>query len=158
MPQDVFLKDDTLVNNITCLEDSKTINSKRLENAIRMSGLDRFIKKKGDLKKRVGEKGIMISGGQKQRIGIARALYLNPQVILFDEPTSSLDEDIEKKILDQIFSLKNKTVIIISHKLYTLKKCNEIILLNNGIIKKTGNIKKLEKYIKSNFETLNSLN
>lgn len=158
VPQDVFLKDDTLVNNITCLEDSKTINNKRLENAIRMSGLDRFIKKKGDLKKRVGEKGIMISGGQKQRIGIARALYLNPQVILFDEPTSSLDEDIEKKILDQIFSLKNKTVIIISHKLYTLKKCNEIILLNNGIIKKTGNIKKLEKYIKSNFETLNSLN
>lgn len=157
VPQDVFLKDDTLINNITCLDNNKEINQERLRNAIKMSGLDRFIEKKEHLQKQVGEKGIMISGGQKQRIGIARALYLNPQVILFDEPTSSLDEDIEKRILDQIFDLKNKTIIIISHKLYTLKKCNEIILLKNGTLKKTGNIKKIGNYLKSNFETLNSL-
>ena len=77
---------------------------------------------------RVGENGLKLSGGQKQRIGIARALYKNPEIIILDEATSSLDLDTEKKLIDTIQNIKHgKTIIIISHRLSTLKICDQIL-------------------------------
>ena len=85
----------------------------------------------------IGEGGSLISGGQKQRIGIARALYNNPEVLIFDEATSALDTEIEKEILDEIRNLKKDfTLIFITHRESTLKFCDKKYLLkNNKLIK-----------------------
>ena len=82
---------------------------------------------------KVGERGIKLSGGQKQRIGIARALYKNPDLLIFDEATSSLDENTEKKIIETINSFKQKkTMIIISHRIVTLKNCDRTYKIENS--------------------------
>jgi ABC-type multidrug transport system fused ATPase/permease subunit len=73
---------------------------------------------------RVGDRGIQLSGGQRQRLGIARALYNDTRIFIFDEPTSALDTETESEVMDSIYSLKDKTVIIIAHRLETLEKCD----------------------------------
>ena len=79
----------------------------------------------------VGERGVLISGGQKQRIGIARALYRDPELIIFDEGTSALDEITEKNILNTLYKIsKKKTIIFSTHKIENLKFCNKVINLN----------------------------
>ena len=85
----------------------------------------------------VGERGIRISGGQKQRIGIARALYKNPKILIFDEATSSLDYDLEKKIIDNIIKNKdpNTTIIFVAHRITTLKDCDKILYMENAHLK-----------------------
>ena len=81
----------------------------------------------------VGENGAQLSGGQIQRLGIARAVYNNPEILIFDEPTSSLDQDTEKNFIEEIKKLKlNKTIIIISHKKEPLYFCDEIYKLENN--------------------------
>ena len=83
----------------------------------------------------VGNNGVRISGGQKQRIGIARALYIDPEIIVFDEATSSLDEENEDRIMRDIDSLDYECIkIIVTHRLKTVKNCDEIYVLNNGLI------------------------
>ena len=85
----------------------------------------------------IGEKGSKLSGGQIQRIGIARALYNEPEILILDEPTSSLDEEIEREFLNVLSKIKNKlTIIIISHRPNALKICNNVYRLLNGKINK----------------------
>ena len=87
----------------------------------------------------VGEKGIRISGGQQQRIGIARALYRDPEILILDEATSSLDQATEKKIMESVnFLKKTKTLIIITHRLTTVKNCDKIFMFDKGKIVKQG--------------------
>ena len=116
IPQESFLIDSTVEENII-LNDKKSKNGD-LKNILKNSGLiDTIEKNRLNLNTLVGENGIEISGGQKQRIGIARALYRNRQIIIFDEPTSSLDTESENQIIETIKKLKvNHTVIISSHK------------------------------------------
>ena len=83
----------------------------------------------------IGHEGARISGGQLQRIGIARALYLNPEILILDEPTSSLDQKTEEKIIEKIVSLNELTVILISHNPNVIKKCDEVLTFKNGFIK-----------------------
>ena len=80
----------------------------------------------------IGHEGSRISGGQLQRIGIARAMYLNPSILILDEPTSSLDEENEEKIINRLFSIPNITIIMISHNSKILNKCDQIINLQNN--------------------------
>ena len=81
----------------------------------------------------VSERGLNLSGGQKQRLGIARALYNNPEILIFDEATSALNAEIENEIIDQIYQLKEDvTLIIITHKPSILKNCNKIYKMVNG--------------------------
>lgn len=89
---------------------------------------------------KLGERGTKISGGELQRIGIARALYFDPNILIFDESTSALDHEIEQKLLDEIYNFKNnKTIIFITHRNSTLKYCNKIYKINEGSLSLLNN-------------------
>ena len=152
VPQDVFILDSSIKNNIAVEFDEKKIDMNRLNNAIKFSNCDEYINQlPNKLDTEVGERGVRLSGGQRQRIGIARALYKDPKIILFDEATSSLDTKNEEEIIKSIMGLKkNKTLICISHKLSNLKNMDKIIVLKNGTIEKTGNAKEMISYIERN--------
>ena len=83
----------------------------------------------------MGERGVRLSGGQRQRIGIARALYGNPDVLFFDEATSSLDNETEQGVMDAVYRLKGKrTIVIIAHRLSTIEHCDHVFEVNDGKI------------------------
>ena len=119
MPQEIFLIDDTIKNNILFGLDDSEIDKVKLWKVIKLSQLDDFITSEKDLELNIGERGMKISGGQKQRIGIARVLYQDPDIIVFDESTSSLDEENEKRIFNTIQSL---ATIVISHNQFLSNK------------------------------------
>ena len=129
--QEVFMFDDTLINNI-CIPGDKKIDKILLKKVLKQSDLNDFVRKlpKG-LYTNIGERGSKISGGQKQRIGIARALYHETDLLIFDEITSSLDVASEKKIIDVIAKIKNKTILFITHKKDNLKVCDRIINISS---------------------------
>ncbi len=131
--QSTTLLDESLKKNIVFGEDENLLDYTRLNSVIQMSNLESFVKSLPDgLDSNVGEKGLKISGGQIQRIGIARALYIKPEFLILDEPTSSLDDDSEKQIYETIKNLKNKvTVLIISHKFNISKICDRVYTLKN---------------------------
>ena len=137
VPQTIFLSDDTLRNNIAFGIKEDEIDESRVSEALASSQLDTFVSSLEDgVNTKVGERGVRPSGGQRQRIGIARALYNNPNLLVFDEATSSLDYETENEIISTINILKNKTIIIIAHRLNTLKHCNAIYELSLGRLQK----------------------
>jgi|TARA_B110000438_G_scaffold258238_1_gene266814 ABC-type multidrug transport system fused ATPase/permease subunit len=141
VPQTVYLTDDTIRKNIAfgLLEDN--IDEDLIKQAIEKACLNEFLDSLPEgLETIVGEKGIKLSGGQQQRIGIARALYRNPEVLILDEATSSLDLETEKMIMESIQFLKRqKTLIIITHRTSTTKNCDKIYCVDGGKIVKQGN-------------------
>ena len=137
VPQDIFLADATIAQNIVEGSNINKIDYTKLKSCVERSKLKDYITSlnKG-FETFVGERGIRLSGGQKQRIGIARALYKGSSIIVLDEATSALDYETEREIMDSIYSLRGDiTIIIIAHRLSTLRKCNNIISLENGKIK-----------------------
>lgn len=129
VPQQVTLFNDTIANNISFFEEKKDNKfQENLESVIKKVNLKDFINSLPEKENtEVGENAAKLSGGQIQRIGISRALFNDPEFIIFDESTNSLDEQNEISIMDFIYSLKNsKTVLIISHKKSILEKCDKI--------------------------------
>ena len=130
--QDTIILDDSLKNNIA-IGGQKNINNDDLTKSIEISELSKFVKENHDgVETRISEKGSNISGGQKQRIGIARTIYKNPEVLIFDEAFNSLDKSTCDKILRKIkehFSLK--TIFIISHDVNLKNYCSQVIDLDN---------------------------
>jgi len=97
----------------------------------------------------IGERGVRLSGGERQRVGIARALYHDPEVLIMDEATSSLDNQTERYIIEAIESLKkDRTIIIIAHRLATIKNCDVLHLLKNGTVVASGSYEELAKFLK----------
>ena len=145
VPQSIYLSDDTIKNNIAFGINDDLINEYQLINAAKTAEIHDFIMSlPKQFNTNVGEKGIKLSGGQIQRIGIARALYNNPEVLIFDEATSSLDGNTEKQIMESIQTISiNKTIVIIAHRLNTLANCDNIIILENGEIIKEGKYSEL---------------
>jgi ABC-type multidrug transport system fused ATPase/permease subunit len=139
VPQTIYLTDDTLRKNIAFgLPDDK-IDENAIIEAIKNAQLEDFINNLPEgLETQSGERGVRLSGGQRQRIGIARALYHNPSVLVLDEATSALDNNTEEAVMECIECLKNKTIIIVAHRLSTVKKCDFIIRLDNGEIIESG--------------------
>ena len=131
VPQQVTLFNDSIKNNISFFDDGNY--EKKLNDALINSKLQQFVDNlPNKVNTVVGEGAAKLSGGQIQRIGIARALFNNPDFIIFDESTSSLDENNEKKIIEFIYSLKGKkTVMIISHKREILRNCDQIYEVKN---------------------------
>ena len=133
VPQSIFLTDDKLSRNIALgIEDDK-INKQKLKDAIIAVELDKFINTlPHGIDTIVGERGSRLSGGQIQRIGLARGLYNNPELLILDETTNSLDKETEQKILETIYKLKkNKTLIFISHDEKVLKNCDIVYHLKD---------------------------
>jgi ATP-binding cassette subfamily B protein/ATP-binding cassette subfamily C protein len=132
IPQSIYLFDGTVAENISFGEEE---DPERLEQVLKMANIWDFLTGKDGIHTRVGEGGIQLSGGQKQRIGIARALYSDPEVIVLDEATSSLDNETEERIMDEIYKASNdKTLIIIAHRLSTVELCDRRIRIENGRI------------------------
>jgi ABC-type multidrug transport system fused ATPase/permease subunit len=131
--QSTTLLDENLKKNITFGENEKFLDSKKLDKVIEMSNLKEFVNSLPEgIETNIGEKGLKISGGQIQRIGIARALYLDPEILILDEPTSSLDEKTEQEIYKTIQNLRGQvTVLIISHKRNIDEICDEVYILKN---------------------------
>jgi ABC-type bacteriocin/lantibiotic exporter with double-glycine peptidase domain len=132
VPQNLYLIDDTIQNNIVLGSLENNINFDLLKKSIDIACLKKLINELPEgLKTNIGEKGINLSGGQRQRIGIARAIYRQPQLLLLDEFTNALDKELEQKILNNIYELKNTvTGIIVSHDYSVIKKCDMFINLN----------------------------
>ena len=148
VPQSVYLIDDTIRKNIAFGLHEENIDNDLVNKAIEKSSLNKFLESlPNGLDTIVGEKGIRLSGGQQQRIGIARALYRDPEILIFDEATSSLDQKTEKNIIESIQFLKReKTLIIVTHRLLTVENCDKIFFIDKGKIIKSG----LPKEILSN--------
>ena len=141
IPQDIYILDDSIRNNIIFNNEDNTNINKDLKNVIDISQLNKLIDSLSDgLDTKVGDRGINISGGQRQRIAIARALYHKPDVLVFDEATNSLDEITENNLMDSIYAIKGKTIIIISHNIKTLNRCEKIFKIESKSIKEIKKI------------------
>jgi ABC-type multidrug transport system fused ATPase/permease subunit len=132
VPQSIYLLDDSIRNNI--IFGDVDVDEDLLLKAVKDSHLDEFLHTLNfGLDEKVGERGVRLSGGQRQRIGIARALYRNPDFIIFDEATSALDMDTEQEITKTIEGLKaKKTIVIIAHRLSTLDVCDRVVHIKEG--------------------------
>ena len=147
VPQSVYLIDDTIKKNIAFGLREEDIDDNLIKQAVEKASLSEFLNELANgLETIVGEKGIMLSGGQQQRIGIARALYRDPEILILDEATSSLDQATEKKIMKSVQFLKRKkTLIIITHRLSTVENCDKIFFIDKGKITRQGSPEKILK-------------
>jgi ABC-type multidrug transport system fused ATPase/permease subunit len=155
--QDSFLLNDTIANNIRFYDES--ITEGEIRKASDMAELHDFIGSLPDgIDTVVGERGVMLSGGQRQRIVIARVLARKPQILIFDEATSSLDNETEKQIQKVIEGLRGTlTVIVIAHRLSTIKNADTLIALEKGKIVESGEPKMLLADKSSYFYKIQSL-
>ena len=136
IPQMIFMLDDTIRANVAFGCDIDNIDDKQIWKVLKDAQLDDYVNtlpKKLDTE--IGERGVKLSGGQRQRLGIARALYHNPDILVFDEATSALDNETEKSVMKVINCLHGeKTMIIIAHRLTTIENCDIIFKVESGKI------------------------
>ena len=139
VPQDVFILDDTFKRNIAFGLPNELIDEQKVNNALESANLTQFKDSlEFGLETLLGESGSRLSGGQKQRIGIARALYTNPNILIFDEATNALDSQTEKKIINEIFSAKkSNTIIFVSHNRENLVHCDLVYEVKNKTLLQT---------------------
>lgn len=137
VPQDVFLLDDTLRHNVTLgLEH----DDQRLATVLEQAQLDDLVRSLPEgVDTMLGERGSRVSGGQRQRIGIARALYVDPSVLVLDEATSALDNETERRITETIAGLRGQvTTIVVAHRLSTIRECDSVVFLEDGRVASEG--------------------
>jgi ABC-type multidrug transport system fused ATPase/permease subunit len=140
VPQDIYLTDDTIRGNIALGIPTTDIDTAAVERAVKAAQLDVFVASLAlGLDTIVGERGVRLSGGQRQRIGIARALYHNPSVLIFDEATSSLDSETEELVIEAVDALRgSRTIIVIAHRLSTIRNCDQAFVLRDGALFASG--------------------
>ena len=145
IPQDVYLSNDTLSRNIALGLDDSEIDDDALWKALRGAQIAEYVEglEKG-LGTVVGDRGMKMSGGERQRIGIARALYHDPEVLVLDEATASLDYETERDVMAAMYeAAAAKTLIVISHRISTVQQCEAIFLLDSGRIEGSGTFEEL---------------
>jgi len=139
--QDTVLFDGSIYENIKY--NSKSSN-KDISNAVKLACVDEFVKNfPKKLETNIGENGVKLSGGQRQRIAIARAVAQKKEVILLDEPTSNLDLKIESELFKNLSQIRNMTLIVVAHRLSTIKDFNEIYFIESGKVLEKGTHKSL---------------
>ena len=128
IPQSIYLVDESIRENIAFGIDEDQINDDRIWEVMEEAQLADFVKGLPEgLDTKIGDRGVRLSGGQRQRIGIARALYHDPEILVFDEATSALDNETEAAVMEAINSFQGrKTMVIIAHRLNTIEKCDVI--------------------------------
>ena len=139
IPQSIYLIDESIRNNIAFGIDEDKIDEKRLWEVMEEAQLADFVRSLPmGLDTRIGDRGVRLSGGQRQRIGIARALYADPEILVFDEATSALDGDTEAALMEAINGFHGrKTMVIIAHRLNTIAGCDIIYRVSDEKIEKT---------------------
>ncbi len=160
VPQQIYLADTTISENIAFGVNVDEIKQEKVEHAAKIANLHDFIVKELPLqyKTTIGERGIRLSGGQRQRIGIARAIYHQPNLLIFDEATSSLDNITEKSVMEAIHNTDYKiTKILIAHRLSTVKNCDKIFLFDKGELKNEGTYQELLKTSKKFWASANNM-
>ncbi len=147
VPQDIYLTDDSIINNVALGIDESDIDIKKVEEACKIAEIHNLIVEKFEkgYETQVGERGLKLSGGQVQRIGIARALYNQAKIIVLDEGTSNLDQSTEAKIISNISQNSNtELLIMVAHRLKATAKSDQIILFNEGKIEDIGSYEELK--------------
>ncbi len=141
--QEVILFDDTVAHNISY--GRQDASREDVVQAARAANAHEFILQLEEgYETIIGERGVKLSGGQKQRIAIARAILKNPQILIFDEATSSLDGESEYQVQEAIYRLmKDRTTLIIAHRLSTIRNCSKIVVIDKGIIAEQGSHEEL---------------
>ena len=143
--QNVFLSNQTIAENIAFGQDLKKININKIKEVSKILKLDKIINRFPEKYfHKINDMGIGFSNGEKQRISLARALYFDKNFLILDEATNALDSISENFILNYIKKIKNKTVILITHRLKTLKICDQIILIDDGTLVYKGTYNKLK--------------
>ena len=139
VPQAIFIADDTIVNNIAFGIAPERIDMEAVVRAATQSNIHDFITSLSQgYRTPVGERGMRLSGGQRQRLGIARALYADPAVIVFDEATSALDTETETAVMEALHRLDRKTVVMVAHRLSTLRQCDAVYEVSEGRLRHLG--------------------
>ena len=158
VPQEVFLFSDTIYNNIAFGGQEKLVTQSEVELAAKQAGVyDNIVSFPEQFETIVGERGVTISGGQKQRISIARAIINKPKLLIFDDCLSAVDSETETLILSNLKNeMKDKSSIIVSHRISSLKHADVIIYMNGGRIIEAGTHDQLMD-LKKNYFQLNQL-
>jgi ATP-binding cassette subfamily C protein len=140
VPQGVSIIDDTFRRNVALGIPDDEVDMQRLQDVLRIVRLDNVVARLPEgLDSMLGERGVKLSGGQRQRVAIARALYGDPPILIFDEATSSLDNQTEQEVTDALETLLGKkTMIIVAHRLSTVKNCDKIVIIDGGKIVNSG--------------------
>ena len=146
VPQMIFLTDDTLRRNIALGVPEEEIDDEAVDEAVELAQLRGFIEELPDgLDTVVGERGVRVSGGQRQRVAIARALYRRPQVLIFDEGTSALDNRTEAELMRELERLRgDHTIVMVAHRLSTVRNCDRIAFIQEGRLAGYGTFDELE--------------
>ena len=150
VPQTVYLTDDTIRNNVAFGIDYDKIDDEMIWQALEKAQMADFVKglEKG-LDTHVGDRGVRFSGGQRQRIAIARALYYDPDILIFDEATSALDNETETAVMESIDALHGtKTLILVAHRLTTIANCDYVYEIKNGVAVRRDKEEVLEEALK----------
>ena len=142
IPQAIYMLDDSIRANVAFGQKKDQIDDAKVWKALEEAQLKDFIESlPHGIETQIGERGVRLSGGQRQRIGIARALYSNPELVIFDEATSALDNETEAAIMESINHLHGKkTLVIIAHRLTTIEECDLIFRVENGKIIQQHNL------------------
>lgn len=145
--QSIFLSEGTISQNVAFGIPEDKIDLNQVQQSLKLAHLNEFVQTlEHGIHTKVGERGVRLSGGQRQRIGIARALYLKAEVLVFDEATSSLDGITEKIIMDSIEEFSGqKTIIIVAHRFKTVQKCDRIFFIDKGKVVIQGTYQELIK-------------
>jgi ABC-type multidrug transport system fused ATPase/permease subunit len=140
VPQSIYLLDDVVRRNVAFGIPDRDVRDDDVWAALDAAQLGDFVRSlPKQLDTRIGENGVRLSGGERQRVGIARALFANPKIVVFDEATSSLDGKTEREVTETIAALGGqRTVIVITHRLTAVTRCNRIYLVSGGKIADVG--------------------
>lgn len=140
IPQSIYLIDESIRDNIAFGIDADKISEERIWEVLAEAQLKEFVEELPEgLDTTIGDRGVRLSGGQRQRIGIARALYNDPEILVFDEATSALDNDTEAAVMEAVNSFHGKkTMIIIAHRLNTIEKCDIIYKVEDAKLVETS--------------------
>ena len=148
VPQDVYIFEDSIQNNISLYNQNKKDMNQELIKASKQAEIFDFINSLNNkFDTQLGERGANLSGGQKQRLAIARAIFADPEILIFDEATSNLDKETTTALINTLNNLKsyNKTIILVTHDIRLTKNCDKIIFLKEGNIHAQGDYQELIK-------------